>query len=84
MRTKEPTRLPNPREIIALDILDGAHQHLKGQFDTGMTRVEAAAHFEARVRIWNAQNAILKDLGLGITRQEIQYSTAKHRGGCRG
>jgi len=79
-----PTRPPTRMELCALDFLDGAQQHLKKQFDSGMTRAVAAAHFEARALIFNAQNKILEGFGAGITRREVQAAKAKHRGGCRG
>ena len=62
---------PHSGDIMALDLLHHAQRHLAEQWRDGFTRPEAAANLEARALIWNAQNAILMEIGWPITQKEL-------------
>lgn len=68
-----------PEELIALDMLHDASQHIAAQFDVRMTRAEAKASLEARAIIFGLCNRIFKTHGCGISREEIEGETILER-----
>lgn len=59
-------------ELIALDMLHNASLHIRHQWKIGMGREEAKANLDARAVLFNCSNQILRESGMGITREEVE------------
>lgn len=57
---------------FGLDVLHNASVHVRHQWKIGMNREEAQANLNARAILFNASNQILREHGLGISREEVE------------
>ena len=62
----------SPEVLAALDMLHHASVYLDTEFRMNMKRGEAKANLEARAIIFNCCNAIFREHGCGISREEVE------------
>lgn len=57
---------------IGLDIIHNASAHVRSQWTIGMNREEAQSNLNARAILFNCSNQILREHGLGISKEEVE------------
>ncbi|HKD60507.1 MAG TPA: hypothetical protein VKB47_08605 [Terracidiphilus sp.] len=60
------------RDLVGLDMLCNAMDHLAAQFDVSWPRELAAANLDARALLFNAAQSIFREYGVPITRAEVE------------
>lgn len=60
------------RDEMGLNELHRAMFHVRANWDLRMNREEAQAHFQARAILFNCSNLILREHGIGISREEVE------------
>jgi hypothetical protein len=65
-------RTPTTDDLLGLDVLHNATQHIRAHFRMDMTRADAQANLDARALIFRCQNKILDEYGECVTREEIE------------
>jgi hypothetical protein len=67
-----------------LELLHHACSHVRSSWDIRMDRVQAQANLDARAILFTCANKILREYGLGITREEVEGAAIIEKGsGCR-
>jgi hypothetical protein len=72
----------NTGPCIALDILHRASRHVREQWDVRFDRPSAKANLDARAILFNCSNQILRENGMGISREEVEGAAIIERESC--
>jgi hypothetical protein len=64
---------------IALDVLHHASEHVRRLYRPTMKRQQAQSNLDARAILFDCSNAILREHGIGISREEIEGAAILER-----
>jgi hypothetical protein len=72
----------NNESCVGLGILHNACAYVQHQWKIGMNREEATANLGARAILFNCSNLILREHGMGISREEVEGAAIIERESC--